>query len=442
MKFKYFSTIIFLLILTSNVFCQDFYDINTINTIEITFEQSNWDYLLDQLVAEGEENRLMGSVVINGKTYDSIGVRYKGNSSYRDNQIKNPLNIKLDYIIDDQTHEDYGTLKLANAYNDPSFVREALSYEIARKYFPASQSNFANVYINGTYLGLYANDQDVDKHFMRTHFYSDENARIKGELNNSIGTPTGGVWQYYDNDSSSYYGSYSLESDFGWKELIWFLDTLNNSNENVEKVLNIDRHLWFLAFSNLLVNLDGPINNPQNYYLYKDDAGRFNPIPWDLNESFGVFANHQTLGQLRTSQLQQLSPFANINESSFPIISKILNNATYKKEYVAHMKTIIADYFENGFYRTRALEIQDIISADVQADPNKFYTYTDFTNNVDNSTGSGGPPRPGVQSIIGIGELMNARITYLNSLSEFQSISPTVSDVQLSPLNPSPNTSV
>ena len=53
------------------------------------------------------------------------------------------------------------------------------------------------------------------------------------------------------------------------------------------------------------------INNPQNYYLYKDDAGRFNPIPWDLNESFGAFTFHQTLGPFGTTQLQELSPFTN-----------------------------------------------------------------------------------------------------------------------------------
>lgn len=435
------STIIFLLIFSANVFSQDFYDINTINTIEITFTESNWDYLLDNLVSEGNEERLLGTAVINGTNYDSVGVRYKGNSSYRANQVKNPLNIKLDYIIDDQEHGEYGTLKLANAYKDPSFVRETLSYEIARNYFPASQANYAKVYINGTYLGLYTNDQDVDKHFMRTHFYSDENARIKGEITRS-GLPRGGVWEYYGDDSSSYSSSYSLESDFGWQELIWFLDTLNNSNEYVEHVLNIDRHLWFLAFSNLLVNLDGPINNPQNYYLYMDDAGRFNPIPWDLNESFGVFASHQTLGQLGTSQLQQLSPFANINESEFPVISKILSNDTYRKMYVAHMKTMIADYFENGYYLTRALEIQNIIDSEVQNDPNKFYTYTNFTDNIDNGISSGGG-RPGEgESIIGITELMNARVTYLNSLSDFQAISPTISDIEYSPSTPTPNSEV
>ena len=188
----------------------------------------------------------------------------------------------------------------------------------------------------------------------------------------------------------------------------------------------------FLAFSNLLVNLDGPINNPQNYYLYKDDNGRFNPIPWDLNESFGVFSNHQTLGNLGTSQKQQLSPFANLNENEFPVISKILTNDTYRKMYIAHMKTMLEENFENSLYETRALEIQDIIDADVQADQNKFYSYSNFISNVYNQVG-GGP-----QSVIGIVQLMDARTAYLQTLPDFQYSSPSIANVAHQPQNVSP----
>ncbi len=420
----------------SCIYSQDFYDINTINTIEITFEESNWDYLLDQLYAAGDEERLVGTVSVNGEVFDSVGVRYKGNSSYRPNQVKNPLNIKLDHIIDNQLIEGYGTLKLANAFKDPTLVRETLSYEIARKYFPASLSNYANVYINGTHLGIYTSDQSVDKYFMRTHFGSDENTRVKGEISTN-GPPTGGVWEYFGADSSDYYDYYDMKSDDGWDELIDFFDTLSNHNTYVDQLLNIDRHIWFLAYSNLLVNLDGPINNPQNHYLYKDDNGRFNPIPWDLNESFGVFTSHQTLGQLNTTQLQQLSPYANMNENDFPVISKILTNDTYRKMYVAHMKTMMEENFENDFYETRALELQEIIDADVQADQNKFYTYSNFISNVYNAVGGG----PG-GGIIGIVQLMDARITYLNSLTEFQYTAPGISDVTHTPEQVSSGTEI
>ena len=405
---------------------QDFYDINTINDIEISFQESNWDYLLDNLVSAGNEDRLMGSVTINGEVFDSVGVRYKGNSSYRSNQVKNPLNIKLDYIINNQEIQDYGTLKLANVYKDPSFVRETLGYEIARKYFPASQSNYARVTINGTYLGLYTSDQDVDKYFMRSHFGSGGNARIKGKI--ASGLPPGsmgGVWEYYGSDSSDYFSKYALESDEGWGELVEFLDTLNNYTDAVEQVLNVDSHLWFLAFQNLLVNLDGPINNPQNYYLYQDDLGRFNPIPWDLNECFGVFTNLQSSGPQSTYQLQRLTPFVNLNESEYPVISKILSNPRYRKMYIAHMKTMLEEIILNGWYSERALEIQDIIAAEVLADPNKFFTYANFLSNINNSVGGGGPP-PG-QSIVGIAELMETRGSYLSGLSDFTALAPEIS---------------
>lgn len=417
-------------------FSQSFYDISTVNTIEITFQESNWNAILKQLYAEGNEERLLGAVAINGQVFDSVGVRYKGNSTYNENYVKNPFNIKLDYVIDKQTIEGYGTIKLANNAKDPSSLRETLSYEIARKYMPASLSNYANVYVNGVLIGLYTSDQDVDKYFMRTYFASDENARIKGELTSNGGPPSGGVWEYYGTDSSSYYSKYALESDFGWQELMWFLDTLNNHNEVVDQVLNIDRHLWFIALSNLFVNLDGPINNPQNYYIYKDDEGRFNPIPWDFNESFGGYTSHQTLGNLNTTQLQQFSPFANLTATAFPIISKILSNPTYRKMYVAHMKTILEENFANGSYETEALEIQGIIGGDVQADPNKFYSYNNFISNLYTSVGNG------PQAIIGITQLMDARVNYIQSLTEFQYEGPAISNVAHLPAQVSANSEV
>lgn len=443
MNINYLSKIIFLLLLSMQLFGQDFYDISTINTIEITFTESNWDALLDNLVSEGNEERLLGTAVINGITYDSVGFRYKGNSSYSADQIKNPLNVKLNYIIDDQEHKNYGTLKLANVFKDPSFVRETLSYEIAQKYMPASKANYIKVYINNEYFGLYTSVQDVDKHFLRTNFSSGNNPFFKGEL--VYGSPqiVSTIWDYLGTDSSAYSDYYEIKSDYGWSDLIGFLDVLNNNTESVEDVLNVDRHLWMLAFSNLLVHLDGPINFGHNYYLYMDNAARFNPIVWDMNMNFGVFSFIIGGSPLNTTELQQLDPFLNMESSTYPIISKILNNDAYRRMYVAHMKTIMADYFENGLYRTRAIEIQDIIDSDVQGDPNKFYTYADFTNNIDNSIG-GGSVRPGPenQSILGITELMEARVTYLNSLSDFQATSPTISELGRSPSHPSPNSTV
>ncbi len=422
-----------LITLSSNALNQDFYDINNINTIEITFSQANWDNILDSLYADGNEERLIGTIVVNSVQYDSVGVRYKGGSSYNPSRIKNPLNIKLDHIIDGQEIDGYGTLKLANIFKDPSFVREVISYEIARKYMPAGKANFINVYINGDLFGLYTSVQCVDKFFLNNHFYNGENTFLKGEI---IGSQEIKVWGYFGTDSTNYYDCYELRSDSGWSDLIGFLDILNNNPDAIEEVLDVDRHLWMLAFDILMINLDAPINFGHNFYLYKNGSEQFNPILWDLNENFGGFTMLIGSGPLNVKQMQELDPFLNITNSNYPIINKILSDSTYQKMYIAHMKTIIEENFSNDWYLNRALEIQSKIDTDVQTDPNKFYTYNDFINNISNSVGFG------PQSIVGLVELMDARITYLTELPLFQATSPTISNISYTPTNILPNSTV
>ena len=423
----------------SSIFPQNFYDINSVRTIEIFFEQSNWDKILDSLALIGEE-RLIAKVKIDGIEYDSAGVRYKGNSSYNPNNKKNPFNIKLDYVREEQKHQGYGTLSLSNGFKDPSYLREVLGYEIARKFMPASKANWANIIINENLHGVYMNVQDVDKFFMRTNFLSDENPRFKGELSGSPAPPLN-IWGYLGSDSSLYFRYYELYSDYGWNDLISFLNAFNNSPAQMEDVLNLDRHLWFLAFELLTVNLDSPVNFGHNFYLYKDDGGRYNPIIWDLNECFGVFNRLLTGGpSLSLTQMQQLTPYLNATHPSYYIVNKVLNNSAYKKRYVAHIKTMVEEVFANNWYKTRGVELQNIIASSVQADTNKFYSYNNFIANLNQSV-TGGGPGP-AQTIVGITQLMDGRISHLMSLPEFSAAAPQISNVQASTNHAPPNSNV
>ena len=434
-KNKWLLVFMVVMSLSAGLSGQDFYDINTINTIEITFSESNWDRILDSLYAAGED-RLAATAVINGETFDSVGVRYKGFSSYSPDRIKNPLNVKLDYIYDDQKLDGYGTLKLANVYADPSFVREVLSYEIARKYMPAGQANYMKVTINGTYIGLYVSVQDVDKYFARMHDYDDEGVRFKGVLERSVGDQET-VWEYCGTDSSNYFDNFEMESDSGWNYLVQLMDVLNNDPNNIADELNVDRHLWFIAFEILLVNLDSPVNVPQNYYIFEDYDDRINPILWDLNMSFGGFSQTPS-GGFSSTGLQQLSPLFNAANNYYPIIKNVLSNDTYQRMYLAHFKTMMEENFSGGWYITRGQAIQDIIDAEVQADPNKFYNYDAFVNSW-YATGGGGPGQPGV---LGIATLMDTRTTYLGGLPYFTASAPTIANIDYSPATVTAGTTV
>ena len=409
---------------------QGFYDEATIQTIEITFAQSNWDAILDAERLGADGYIMAESVSINGTVFDSVGVKFKGNSTYNANQAKNPFHIELD-TYKNHIYEDYTDIKLSNVANDPSFVREVLSYKILRNYMHAPQSNYANVYVNGTLIGLYSNSESITKKFVKSKFDSKNNTFLKCNPPAGAGPGTTDYpnLAYISTDSADYYASYELKSIAGWDELINLTDTLGNNINDIDAILDVDRALWMIAFDNVLVNLDSYIGAfKQNYYLYRDDEGKFNSIVWDLNESFGKFSSTGTSNLNSTTAKQQMSHLLHENDADFPLVQKLLSNPMYKKMYLAHVKTILLEQFDSGDYFTDGQTLQSTIDAAVQADPNKFFTYANFTANLTTDVSSGGGPGPG-GSAPGITNLMNGRASYLLGLSDFTNAEPTINNV-------------
>jgi spore coat protein CotH len=164
----------FLIVCLSIAAAQDFYG-SGIQEVRIEFASKYWDTKLDSLKKVNPDSRLTATAWVNGQRFDSVGVRYKGNSSYfrtRNETLKKlPINIKLDFKIKGQLLKGtQNTIKLSNSFLDPSFLRDPLSYELIRKYMPAPQCNFTKLYINGKYWGLYVNSESVDQSFIKRNY--------------------------------------------------------------------------------------------------------------------------------------------------------------------------------------------------------------------------------------------------------------------------------
>ena len=142
-------------------------------------------------------------------------------------------------------------------------------------------------------IGLYTCVQSIDDDFTNENFYERKGPFFKVEntgIQVSQCPPGSNKILEYINDTNCYQKIYEMQSSNDWTDLGNFLDTLNNHFTEVEKVMDIDRSLWMMAFENLTVCLDGPINSiPHNFYLFKDNNGRFTPLLWDMNQSFGTF---------------------------------------------------------------------------------------------------------------------------------------------------------
>jgi len=416
-----------------------FYDPGTVQELEIHFGYSNWDYRLDTAKAGAGDYIMADWVKINGQQFDSVGVKYKGTSSYDPEYLKNPLHISLDEYKD-QSYQGFASIKLANGYGDPSLIREVLSYEILANYMDCSRSNFAAVTINGTYIGLYSNDESVNKKFCSSHFYSSGNTFIK--CNPEVAGPySKSNLKYISNDSSDYFSLYEMESDHGWNDLVALCDVVTNDLPAYESTIDIDRALWMLAFNNALVSLDSYSGwFSQNHYMYRDNTGHYNPVIWDLNMSLGGFPFAGTQGggsaSLTVTDMQQLPPYLHYNHTDWPLIVVLLSNPQWRRMYIAHMKTLLGEFISSGEYLDRAADLRELIDSYVQADANKFFTYEQFLASLNTNVTFGSYVIPG------IGTLMDARAAYLEALPEFTAAAPSITSV--GPANPSPlfNTSV
>ena len=63
---------------------------------------------------------------------------------------------------------------------DPTFVREVLTYEMARNYMPSPKA-LCNVFVNGTLIGLYTCVQSIDDDFTNENFYERKGPFFKVE---------------------------------------------------------------------------------------------------------------------------------------------------------------------------------------------------------------------------------------------------------------------
>ena len=422
---------------------QDLFDINTIRTIEITFAETNWDYILDTMAQANNgtgtgTNRLAGTVVIDGNQFDSVGVRFKGNSSYDPSNQKNPLNLELDWIIPGQDYLGYSKIKLANGFTDPSMIREALAYELAGQYMHCPRASFVKVYINGDYKGIYTNTESINKKFLAEKFYSNDNPFFKCDPRN---------FDFFGGNSNLYYATsdttvldtlYDMKSDYGLTELMDFTYELTNNPGTIDQHLNVDRALWFHAFSNGIVHMDGYYAFAHNFYFYKDDFDRWNTILWDVNMSFGgLLWDGTSFFPNNTAQLQQLDPFHLDNDLVYrPLLFQLLNQSTYRKQYMAHLRTIVEENLANNHYLARAGAMQGLIDSDVQNEPYGFFTYAEFIANRTTDIGSFWTLSPGLQNLI------DGRVSYLNTVPEFTATPPAITSIDHTPQVPAPYSTV
>lgn len=342
------------------------------------------DFYVDDWQKQLEDNYENGEVYMPVKfTYgnivlDSIGVRYKGNSSFimSSNTPKKPFKFKFDKYID-QTFFGIKKLNFSNGVKDPSFMRETIGYSISRKYMPTPRTAFVEFHIEGNYIGLYTQVEQVDKLFLSKHFE-------KKGYNLYKACDNGAPLKYESAEQSVYEPLYALktnEDENDYSAFIAMIDKLNNTSdedfvETINEHLNLDVVIRHLAINVTLSHYDSYTGSGRNYYFYDDStSGQFWLIPWDMNECFGSYSNSWKV------KTQDVLTFSNIDNR--PLNKRILANDSLKQVYLRYIHELINGPAHKDSVAAMTVKIKPVIESYVTSDVNKLYSTQQFTDNIE-----------------------------------------------------------
>lgn len=420
-----------------------FYHPNHIETIKIFFYQTNYHSTLKYWKENNIDAHLPAKLYYQGYVYDSVAVKYKGNSTFAVpntfGNLKLPFNIDLNEYIPNQSHGRYRKFKLGNAWFDPTFAREVFASNIYKEYLPTYESNLVRLEVNGNYLGVYVNQEDVGKQFLKKHFSENDGAFFKCEpkTEEEAGHPVDWpdlLWR--GNDTLQYFESYERKSPTGWDEFLNMIYTLNYDVSNIENVINVDRVLWNFAVTTVLSNED-TYNTTiiHNYYMYQTADGKFQMMPWDLTETFcGIlFTGGNPEDHYELDPLYGLQPYF----ANRPLVYQLLSIPYYRKKYFAHIRTIIDEFYNVPFIQLWIQNLQGIAYNAVNSDPNKPHDMTKFQNNVFNEVNY-----LLIYKIAGIIDVVNNRKNFFDTYLDLQTAPPLIDDVEQSLDNPSSSDTV
>lgn len=375
------------------------WDLPIIHDIYFTFSQvSYWDSLV---ASHTSGSYVQCDMTFDGVALPSVGVRLKGNSSFNNPGQKKSMKVDLNEFVAGQDYDGIKKFNLNNLFKDPTFMREKLTMDYMRRHgMHTARCTYARVYYNNVYWGLYTLVEDVNGKFLSQHYGNNNGNLFKGD-------PSGDL-RWYGASVSSYTSHYELDQTTtnDWTDLVNLINTINNSPTatyytSLEDSLFGWDFLANAAINNIFVNLDSYCGSGHNYYVYHDSTlMKWRWIPWDVNETFGVFTLGMTPTQLKTLPYDYIS-----QANSRPLAVKMMADPSYHQMYV-YTYCYLMDNFTNAYLDPYIDSVANVIRADVYADPNKFYSNADFETNLTTDIVSGGPM---ATTIPGLKDFISAR---------------------------------
>lgn len=412
------------------------FDISTIQDVNITIHENNWNYLLQNAI--DKPTVLTDTITIGDETIQYAGLKTKGNLTLSSvwNSDSDRFSFTANfgkYIKKKAGYSDnqnfYGLNKVAfnDIYGDATLMKEYLSYQLMTEMgVDTPYYCLVNLSINGEFYGVYMMVESIDSALSQRTIGEKSDYFVKpeasgGDLVYDSALDTylvDGEFQFdttdYPTDASNplykYNGLWENDEDtfndikdllptiFKWMKTLNDLSNESDCNSEayqtaLSSFTDPDKLLRYFAVNTFLVNMDSyQSSKMQNYGLYINEEGFMNIYPWDYNFSFGGFGvgNAQAMVNFSIS-----NPVLDVSLSSRPLLNVLLQNDDYKALYEKYLNDccIIASkggttsdgvaYSENHFESVLETYKQTLQTTYAE-DPTAFYTVDQYLTATEN----------------------------------------------------------
>lgn len=423
-------------------------DKDNVTEINIEIDENTWQELLDNAT---KEEYYSANVTINDETFYNVGLRTKGNSSLSnvardENNDRYSLKVKFDKYVDGQTYHGIEKLALNNNYQDPTYMKEYLSYEIFSSLgVPTPEYSYASISINGEPWGLYLAIEDVDERYIEKYYGTVEGNIYKPEtmdLNNDnmlqngentqdgmngniptipenmLGGMEGNIPQQMPNDIPEGMGNVMQGNK---QDIMGGFNKGNNGgadlkyiDDNIESYSTITESAEFKTTTEedyqKILEMIKSLNSGENLeeYLNVEEILKYFAVNTFLvnldSYSGGMYHNYYLyerdgVFEMLPWDLNMSFAGFGVNDASSavnfpidspvtgsledaPLIGKLLEIDSYKEIYHSYLNTLIENYIDNDGLINLVDKIHNMINDYVKNDATAFYKYEEYENSL------------------------------------------------------------
>jgi len=305
-------------------------------------------------------------------TVENVAVRFKGNSSSSPKQThKRSFLIKFDKADKDRRFFGLRQVSFDNAIQFGSLFSEPIITEILRDHgIPTYRSNYAKLFVNEEYRGVYVNVERIDESFLANHLPDVSGALFKVDK----GGP-GANLEFLGDDPAIYLKTFEAKNKSAKKEpalLVEFISLINQTEpkefaKTLEAKMEVDDFLRVTAvmlFSGAFDQLTGW--SPHNYFLYHDaQHDRWHYLPWDLDVGFCETA----FDKIRVHADWHAAWPVPATGAPNPLLERIIADPVFLERYRKSARTIL----DKSFEPQRLCQVIDakyaLIRDDLKTDP-------------------------------------------------------------------------